>query len=118
MATGEGKVIRASRKGGYGKTIIIRHGQRYRTLYGHLSGYAKGIRKGKWVKKGQVIGYVGTTGLSTGPHLHYEFHVDGKARNPRKVQIPRAASINSKEKSAFLKQVSGWLARLEQVRQT
>ena len=118
IATADGKIVRASRKGGYGKTIIIRHGQQYHTLYGHLSRYAKGIRKGKSIKQGQVIGYVGTTGLSTGPHLHYEFHVDGKPRNPRKFKTPRTASVNSKEKPAFIEHANDWVARLESIRQT
>jgi murein DD-endopeptidase MepM/ murein hydrolase activator NlpD len=118
IATADGKVVRASRKGGYGKTIIIRHGQQYHTLYGHLSRYAKGVRKGKSIKQGQVIGYVGTTGLSTGPHLHYEFHVDGKPRDPRKFKIPRTASVSSKEKPAFIERANDWVARLESIHQT
>ena len=88
VATADGKVIRASRKGGYGKTIILRHGQDYRTLYAHLSRYAKAVRKGKWVKKGQIIGYVGSTGMSTGPHLHYEVIVNGKKVNSQKLKLP------------------------------
>ena len=118
IATADGKIVRASRKGGYGKTIIIRHGQQYHTLYGHLSRYAKGIRKGRSIKQGQVIGYVGTTGLSTGPHLHYELHVDGKPRNPRKIKTPRTASVSSKEKPAFIEQANDWVARLESIHQT
>jgi len=114
VATADGKVIRASRKGGYGKTIILRHGQDYRTLYAHLSGYAKGVRKGRWVKKGQVIGYVGSTGLSTGPHLHYEIHVAGKARNPRSLKLPRAASVARKDKAGFLDHAKVWISRLDQ----
>ena len=109
-------VIRASRKGGYGKTIILRHGQNYRTLYAHLSRYAKGMRKGKWVKKGQVIGYVGSTGLSTGPHLHYEIHVDGKARNPLSLKLPRAAPVDRKEKANYLEHAKIWLSRLDEAR--
>ena len=118
IATADGKIVRASRKGGYGKTIIIRHGQKYHTLYGHLSRYAKGIRKGKSIKQGQVIGYVGTTGLSTGPHLHYELHVDGKPRNPRKIKTPRTASVSSNEKPAFIEHANDWVARLESIHQT
>ncbi|MDC1072945.1 peptidoglycan DD-metalloendopeptidase family protein [Gammaproteobacteria bacterium] len=116
VATADGKIIRASRKGGYGKTVIIRHGQEYRTLYAHLSKYGKGIRNGKWVKQGQIIGYVGSTGFSTGPHLHYEIHVGGKARNPQTLKFPRAASISSKEKSNFLEQSTIWVTRLNQIR--
>ena len=116
VATADGKVIRASRKGGYGKTIILRHGQNYRTLYAHLSRYAKGLRKGKWVKKGQVIGYVGSTGLSTGPHLHYEIHVDGKARNPLSLKLPRAAPIGKEDKANYLKHARLWSSRLNEAR--
>jgi murein DD-endopeptidase MepM/ murein hydrolase activator NlpD len=116
VATADGKVIRASRKGGYGKTIILRHGQNYRTLYAHLSRYAKGMRKGKWVKKGQVIGYVGSTGLSTGPHLHYEIHVDGKARNPLSLKLPRAAPVGRKQKADYLEHAKIWLSRLDEAR--
>ena len=116
VATADGKIIRASRKGGYGKTVIIRHGQEYRTLYAHLSKYGKGVQNGKWVKQGQIIGYVGSTGFSTGPHLHYEIHVGGKARNPQTLKFPRAASISSKEKSNFLEQSTIWVARLNQIR--
>ena len=116
VATADGKVIHASRKGGYGKTIILRHGQNYRTLYAHLSRYAKGVRKGKWVKKGQVIGYVGSTGLSTGPHLHYEIHVDGKARNPLSLKLPRAAPVDRKEKANYLEHAKIWLSRLNESR--
>ena len=116
VATADGKVIRASRKGGYGKTIILRHGQNYRTLYAHLSRYAKGLRKGKWVKKGQVIGYVGSTGLSTGPHLHYEIHVDGKARNPLSLKLPRAAPISKEDKANYLKHARLWSSRLNEAR--
>ena len=116
VATADGKVIRASRKGGYGKTVILRHGQNYRTLYAHLSRYAKGVRKGKWVKKGQVIGYVGSTGLSTGPHLHYEIHLDGKARNPLSLKLPRAAPIGKKDKANYLKHARLWSSRLNEAR--
>jgi murein DD-endopeptidase MepM/ murein hydrolase activator NlpD len=101
-ATGDGKVIHASRKGGYGKTVIIQHGQTYKTLYAHLNGYARGVRSGKSVKQGQVIGYVGSTGLATGPHLHYEFYVHGAVRNPVTVKLPKANSINSGEMNRFL----------------
>ena len=116
VATADGKVIRASRKGGYGKTIILRHGQNYRTFYAHLSRYAKGLRKGKWVKKGQVIGYVGSTGVSTGPHLHYEIHVDGKARNPLSLKLPRAAPIGEEDKANYLKHARLWSSRLNEAR--
>ena len=115
MATGTGKVIFAGRKGGYGKVVILKHGGRYSTLYGHLSRYGKGIRKGQRVNQGQVIGYIGSTGLATGPHLHYEFRVNGKHRNPLTVRTPRAAPVNAAEKTAFLKHAAAWTKRLNQL---
>lgn len=83
-AAGDGKILLAGRRGGYGNAVIIQHGNSYRTLYGHMQGFAKGIRTGGMVKQGQIIGYIGTTGLSTGPHLHYEFQVNGKHVEDRK----------------------------------
>ena len=114
-AAGDGKVIYASVKGGYGKTIIIQHGQKYRTLYAHLNGYRKGIRVGKRVKQGQTIGYVGSTGLATGPHLHYEFHVNGVVRNPLTVKLPKAKAIPKTEKDRFLVQTQPLLTQLAQM---
>ena len=105
-ATGDGKVILAGRKGGYGKTVVIKHGQRYTTLYAHLNAYARGIRSGKKVRQGQVIGYVGSTGMATGPHLHYEFRVNGSHRNPLTVKLPRAIPLKGEEKQRFLAQTS------------
>lgn len=93
-ASGDGKVVFAGTKGGYGKTIFIQHGGRYKTVYGHLNHYAKGIREGKKVKQGQIIGYVGSTGLATGPHLHYEFRVSGTHRNPLTVRLPEAQPVD------------------------
>ncbi|MGD8927236.1 MAG: peptidoglycan DD-metalloendopeptidase family protein, partial [Thioalkalispiraceae bacterium] len=81
-ASGDGKIIHKGRKGGYGRTIIIQHGGRYSTLYAHMSSYRRGIHVGKRVKQGQIIGYVGSSGRATGPHLHYEFRVNGIHRNP------------------------------------
>jgi murein DD-endopeptidase MepM/ murein hydrolase activator NlpD len=95
-ASGDGKVVHAARKGGYGKTVILQHGGRYRTLYAHLNGYARGIKSGKRVRQGQTIGYVGSTGLATGPHLHYEFLVDGVHRNPLTVKLPKADPLDKK----------------------
>jgi len=85
LAAGSGTVERASRYGGYGKYIRIRHSDGYKTAYAHLSKYARGIKSGAYVKQDQVIGYVGTTGRSTGPHLHYEVHHHGKKINPRRL---------------------------------
>ena len=105
-ATGDGKILLAGRKGGYGKTVIVKHGQRYTTLYAHLNSYARGIRSGKRVRQGQIIGYVGSTGMATGPHLHYEFRVNGVHRNPLTVKLPRAVPLKGEEKQHFLVQTS------------
>jgi Membrane proteins related to metalloendopeptidases len=118
-ATGDGKVVYAGKKGGYGNVVIIQHGQTYRTLYAHISKFRKGIRSGSRVKQGQVIAYVGSTGLATGPHLHYEFYVNGAVRNPVTVKLPKAQSISDKELQQFLQQTQPLLAELspEQPRQ-
>ena len=86
-AAGDGVVERADRYGSFGNYVRIRHANGYKTAYAHLNGFRKGIRKGKRVRQGDIIGYVGTTGRSTGPHLHYEVHLNGKAVNPQKLKI-------------------------------
>ena len=88
-STADGVVSFAGRKGGYGNLILVDHFKIYTTAYGHLHRIAKGIRKGRQVQQGQVIGYVGSTGLSTGPHLHYEFRVRGKHRDPLSERVPK-----------------------------
>lgn len=117
-ATGDGKVIHASRKGGYGNAVILQHGQTYRTLYAHLSKFAKGVRAGSRVRQGQIIGYVGSTGLATGPHLHYEFYVNGAVRNPVTVALPKANAIARAELPRFHSQTSTALAALENFQRT
>lgn len=114
-ATADGAVVLAGTKSGYGKTIILKHGGRYSTVYAHLHRYAKGIRAGKPVKQGQTIGYVGQTGLSTGPHLHYEFRIDGTHRNPLTVELPRAESINKKRLPEFRKSIAPIMADLDRL---
>lgn len=115
-ATGDGKIVLAGRKGGYGNTVVIQHGQRYRTLYAHMKGFAKGIRNGSHVTQGQIIGYVGTTGLSTGPHLHYEFQVNGTHVDPLSQKLPMADPIAGAERKRFLQQSQPLLARMDQER--
>ena len=100
-ATADGKVILAGRKGGYGNTIVLRHAGRFSTLYGHMTGFAKGVRSGKRVQQGDTIGYIGSSGLATGPHLHYEFRVDGVHRNPLSYKTPKASSINAQQRADF-----------------
>lgn len=88
-ATADGKILNVGNGAGYGNLVEIRHGDRYSTLYGHLSRFARGIKRGSFVNQGQIIGYVGQTGLATGPHLHYEFRINGIHRDPLKVVLPR-----------------------------
>jgi murein DD-endopeptidase MepM/ murein hydrolase activator NlpD len=104
-ATGDGKIIFRGRKGGYGNTIIIRHGNVYSTLYAHMRHFARGMHPGRYVRQGQIIGYVGQSGLATGPHLHYEFRVHGVHRNPLTVRLPKASPIPRRFKHDFEQQV-------------
>jgi murein DD-endopeptidase MepM/ murein hydrolase activator NlpD len=117
-AAGDGKVILAGNKGGYGKTVIIQHGSRYRTLYAHMQGFAKNVRNGSTVKQGQIIGYIGTTGLSTGPHLHYEFQVNGTHVDPLSQKQLMADPLTGKEKQRFLQMSQPLVAHLNQQRTT
>lgn len=100
-STGDGKVIFAGRKGGFGNCVIIQHGSRYQTLYAHLSKFNRKARKGRRVKQGQVIGYVGSTGLATGPHLHFEFRVDGVHRDSLRIKLPKSRSIQKDQRKAY-----------------
>ena len=100
-AAGDGVVERASRWGAYGHYVRIRHNSTYKTAYAHLSKYGKGIKAGARVKQGQVIGYVGSTGRSTGPHLHYEVLVDGAQVNPRSIKLPSGEVLKGAELAAF-----------------
>ena len=111
-AAGDGKVIHARNKGGYGKTVIIQHGNKITTLYAHMSKYARGIKEGRRVKQGQVIGYIGSTGLASGPHLHYEFQVNGVHKNPVKVKLPHADPIPGDQLARFKLLTSKYLAQL------
>ena len=115
MATADGKVTFVGRQHQYGKVITLQHGQKYITLYAHLSRFAKNIRSGSAVTQGQVIGYVGTTGLSTGPHLHYEFRVNGVHRNPLTVKLPRSFAIDRTLRPEFMKIADFWSTHLDQL---
>ncbi|WP_417703930.1 peptidoglycan DD-metalloendopeptidase family protein [Pseudomonas sp.] len=117
-AAGDGRVALAGRNGGYGNTVIIQHGQRYRTLYAHMQGFAKGVRNGANVKQGQIIGYIGTTGLSTGPHLHYEFQVNGVHVDPLSQKLPMADPIVASEKPRFMQLSKPLMARMDQEKAT
>ncbi|NIO40296.1 MAG: peptidoglycan DD-metalloendopeptidase family protein [Burkholderiales bacterium] len=112
-ATANGRVTFASRKGGYGKLISLRHANGYGTRYAHLSRFAKGVRQGTRVQQGQVIGYVGQTGLASGPHLHYEFLVNGVQRNPLKLVLPPGPPITPELRDAFKANSAPLLTRLD-----
>ncbi|WP_456377244.1 peptidoglycan DD-metalloendopeptidase family protein [Thiolapillus sp.] len=116
MATGNGKVVFRGKKGGYGNVIFLRHGGKYTTVYGHLSRFAKGLRNGKAVKQGQIIGYVGSTGLASGPHLHYEFRVNGVHRNPLTIKLPKTVRLAKSELSRFRKITAPLVAQLDELR--
>jgi len=103
VAAGSGTVIYAARMGSYGNLVKIRHNDGYETRYAHMKSFRRGIRKGRHVKKGQTIGYVGTTGRSTGPHLHFELRKRGRAINPLRVVQVTTKKLKGKEKKAFLR---------------
>lgn len=110
---GDGKVVFAGWKGGFGRCVIIQHGQGIQTLYAHMSRINKKSKRGTRVSQGQVIGYVGSSGLASGPHLHYEFRVNGVHKNPVKVKLPEARPIEKKYRKDFLADANKWLAILE-----
>ena len=112
-ATGTGRVIFRGTKGQYGKMIVLRHGNIYTTLYAHMSRYARDTHIGSRVKQGQTIGYVGNTGLSTGPHLHYEFRVNEVHRDPLKVKLPQTKSLPGSEIDRFLAAIQAPARQLE-----
>ncbi len=112
-ATGAGKIVLRAKRGGYGKTVVIQHGSRYSTLYAHLNNYARGLKHGSRVQQGQIVGYVGSTGLATGPHLHYEFLVNGVHRNPLTVKLPDAAPLPKKYREDFKLATANLLAQLK-----
>jgi murein DD-endopeptidase MepM/ murein hydrolase activator NlpD len=115
-ATGDGKIVHRGTKGGYGNTVIIQHGTKYSTLYAHMSKFRGGLGVGSRVKQGQVIGYIGSSGLATGPHLHYEFQVDGVHRDPLRVKLPGAEPLQAKYLEDFNNKAEILLAKLDMVR--
>ena len=115
-ATGNGTVEFVGVQGGYGKVIILRHQSRYTTLYGHLSGFAAGLRKGNRVSQGDVIGFVGATGLASGPHLHYEFRISDVHQNPLAMALPSAPPLMPEQLGVFRARTGAYLARLDLIR--
>ena len=101
-------------KGGYGRTVVLDHGKGYTTLYAHMSRFGK-YKPGQRIKQGTVIGYVGSSGLATGPHLHYEFRVGGVHRNPLKVTMPPPEPLKGDALVAFRAQVAPAMAQIERL---
>lgn len=114
MAAGDARVQFVGWKSGYGRTVVLDHGKGYTTLYAHMSRFSK-YKRGASIKQGTVIGYVGSSGLATGPHLHYEFRVGGVHRNPLTVTMPPAEPLNGAALVAFRAQTAPALARIRQV---
>jgi murein DD-endopeptidase MepM/ murein hydrolase activator NlpD len=115
-ATGNGTVEFVGVQGGYGKVVVLRHQSRYTTLYGHLSGFAAGLRKGNRVSQGDVIAFVGATGLASGPHLHYEFRVSDVHQNPLAMALPSAPPLLPQQLGLFRMRTGAHLARLDLIR--
>ena len=112
-AVADGTVRRAGWSGGYGNLLEVAHARGYATRYGHLRSIAKGIRSGTHVRQGQVIGYVGMSGLATGPHLHYEFRTNGRPINPASIRSIQAEPVESGPESRFRQVVDARVAALE-----
>ncbi len=113
-AAGDGKIIFRGVKGGYGYTVIVQHGGNVTTLYAHLKGFSKKFRNGSRVRQGDVLAFVGQSGLATGPHLHYEYRRSGVHMNPRTVKLPDAAPIKASYKDDFLRKAQPLIIRLDQ----
>jgi murein DD-endopeptidase MepM/ murein hydrolase activator NlpD len=101
VSAGNGTVIKAARESGYGNRVEIQHANGYITTYNHMSGFARGMREGLRVRQGQVIGFLGSTGLSTGPHLHYEVIVNGNFVDPMRIRLARTRELNGRQLTEF-----------------
>jgi murein DD-endopeptidase MepM/ murein hydrolase activator NlpD len=117
LAAGDGKILAASKTSANGNYIVLQHGEQFVTKYLHLSRFARGIRSGSRVEQGQVIGYVGSTGAATGPHLHYEFLVNGVHMNPRTVKLPDAKPIPVAEQTRFASTTTPYFHLLDDFKQ-
>jgi len=116
--TAEGVVSFVGQQGGYGNVVMVNHQGRYQTVYGHLSRFASSLRPGQRVEQGQIIGYVGKTGLASGPHLHYEFKVSGIQRDPLKIALPEGKPISEAQRTAFTESSRNLEVRLSLLRNT
>ena len=111
-AVADGSVEFVGGKGGYGNVVVLRHQGQFSTLYGHMRGFAPGLKRGARVSQGAVIGFVGRTGWATGPHLHYEFHVAGQARNPLTIALPAAQPLSARDLASFRSGIQPLLTQL------
>lgn len=118
MATADGSVEFKGWQKGYGNLIVLKHDAQYSSAYGHLSKFSRDLLQGKRIRQGDVIGYVGATGMATGPHLHYELRVNGIQRDPSKIVMPAAQPISKKHRAAFHRQTKELLAQLDLLRNT
>jgi murein DD-endopeptidase MepM/ murein hydrolase activator NlpD len=117
-ATSDGVVTFVGKQGGYGNVVMLSHQGGYQTVYGHLSRFAGTIHHGQRVGQGEIIGYVGMTGLATGPHLHYEFRVGGLQRDPLKVALPDGKPISELQMTVFMESTRDLHTRLSLLRNT
>ena len=115
-SAGDGEIKFAGTQGGYGQMLIVKHGEHYETVYAHLSDFKDGLEAGDIVKQGEVIGYVGQTGLATGPHLHYEFRVDGEHRNPEALNTAQTAPLHDEILADFKDQTKANLNQLNKTK--
>jgi murein DD-endopeptidase MepM/ murein hydrolase activator NlpD len=111
-AASDGRVLFAGRRGGYGNLVELDHSRGITTVYGHLSRFSAGLHAGQHVTQGQVIAFVGMTGLATGPHLHYEYRVNGVFKNPQTIKFPEALPIEAPQRADFLAKTAPLLASL------
>lgn len=117
-ATGDGRIIFQGRRGGYGNMVIMRHNADITMRFGHMARFSQNLHTGSHVEQGQVIGYVGMTGLATGPHVHYEFRVDGTPKDPQTVSLPGVPPLSGSRLADFRQQTSTLVARLDDMSQT
>jgi len=113
QATGDGRIDIIGRNSGYGNMIKIKHNNTYSTIYGHMLKFQKGLSKGSYVRRGQLIGYVGQTGLASGPHCHYEVHINGQPKNPATINLPRGEPVSRRELARFKANTTSLLAQLK-----
>jgi murein DD-endopeptidase MepM/ murein hydrolase activator NlpD len=112
-AAGDGRISFAGVRGGYGRAVVLAHSNSVSTLYGHLSRFARNLRVGSHVSQGEVIGYVGMTGLATGPHLHYEYLMNGVHKNPQTVRLPGAEPLRADSLFKFRVAAAPLLGKLD-----